>query len=282
MTIPSPVAHSSSTPWHYCRSHTMWHIYHTIIIIIIANILLGHWAGGRSTSSDIMFTRISTFVRIGAGSKAQTTYSKRSNGISPSLFPYGRSLSEKCAGSSYCYNNDNQITSAHQNYRSTIHKQANQNCSFTERMIGIYSPPTSKQVSNGYPALVQDSFAGTLRARDVRPLQSDTVALPAQVHSAVLTLINMPYYFLPQMGGRRICVRKVKFTHILNNKMKKSHLVGQLLNSIHDARAHVYKIYKHCLPQNRYKLHTRKHVRQRAHKRAYRSIRNGNKTTKCT
>jgi hypothetical protein len=143
-------------------------------------------------------------------------------------------------------------------------------------MIGIYSQPTSKQV------LVRESFAGTLRARDARPLRTDAVALPVQVHSAVLTLINMPYCFLPQVGERRICVRKVKFTHTFNNKLNKSHLVGQLLNSIHDTRTHVYKIYTHCLPQNRYQLHAHTHVRQSAHKRTYPSIRYVNKTNKCT
>jgi len=152
-------------------------------------------------------------------------------------------------------------------------------------MIGIYSRPTSKQVLNGYPGLVRDSFAGTLRGRDVRPLQSDTVALPAQVHSAVLTFINMPYYFLPQMGGRRICGRKVKFIHIFNNKLSKSHLVGQLLNSIHDARTHVYKIYTHTvyLKIGISSTHARKHAGQRAHERTYRSVRYGKKkTSKCT
>jgi hypothetical protein len=107
--------------------------------------------------------------------------------------------SENCAGSNYCYNN-NQNTSAHQNYRNTIHKQASQDCSFTESTVGIYWPHVSKQVLNAYPGHVRDFIAGKLRARDVRPLQAEVVDLPAHVrtqrgahayqHAALLSATN--------------------------------------------------------------------------------------------
>lgn len=114
------------------------------------------------------------------------------------------------------------IIKSHQPAKITgaqFHKEASQNCSFRGRMIGIYSATTSKQVLKGYPGLTRDSFAGKLRARDVRPLQTYVVAPPAHVHIAVFTLINMPHYFLPQMGGRRICVRKVQFTQTVYLKI---------------------------------------------------------------
>jgi hypothetical protein len=180
MIIPSPAAHSSSTPFmapQYLELLSLPHKvtylpYYYYYYYCKYTFRKLSWGGGWGVYIKWRNVHKDFFLRkIGAGSRAQTTHSERSNDISPYLFPYGTRLSEKCAGSNYSYN-DNPITSAHQNYRSTIHTQASQNYSFTERMIGMYSLVTSKQVLNGYPGLIWDSFAGTLRARDVRPLAS--------------------------------------------------------------------------------------------------------------
>jgi hypothetical protein len=141
-----------------------------------------------------MFTRISSFVRIGAGSRALTTHSKRSNGISPSIFPYGRRLSEKCAGSNYCYN-DNQITSAHQNYRSTemlVYRKNDRHIFTTHIQAG------SEWISRTYPRLFPRDVKGPRRTTTPDSCSTSTRT------QRRLTLTNMPHYFLPQMGGRRI------------------------------------------------------------------------------
>ena len=54
--------------------------------------------------------------------------------------------------------------------------------------------------------------------------------------------LQLQLYQLLMMGvnirNMKSCLQKYNKE---SNKLNKSHLVGQLLNSIHDARAHVYK-----------------------------------------
>jgi hypothetical protein len=103
--IPSPAAHSSSTsflaPQYLATSvtPTQCRIYH---IIIIANIFIGLLAWGgwgwggkyvkwHNVHKDFFFRMNRSWLK-----SADDTHSERSNGVSPSLFPYGRILSEKC------------------------------------------------------------------------------------------------------------------------------------------------------------------------------------------
>jgi len=108
----------------------------------------------------------------------------------------------------------------------------------------IHIQAGSEWISRTYPRLLRREVMGPRRTATPDRLSCSTCTRTQRG----LTLINMPRYFLPQMGRRRICVRKVKFTHTVYLKIGTS------------------------------STHARKHVRQRAHKRTYWNIRYGNKT----
>jgi hypothetical protein len=85
MIIPSPAAHPSSTPFMAPQYLALLSLPHNVAYLPhycyckYTLRTLGQWQGGEggrgSKSSDIMFTRISSFVRIGAVARAQTTRS---------------------------------------------------------------------------------------------------------------------------------------------------------------------------------------------------------------